>query len=92
MVRWSVALLAVGVTALPAQATDPLGGTWKFNKSKSDIQGQTYSIAALGGNKYKFTYGDINFDVAVDGTDQTTFPRRDVGSDGPFPRQVASCR
>jgi hypothetical protein len=74
MVRFTLALLAVCATALPAQSTDPLVGTWKFNKTKSDVQGQTYSIGALGGNKYKFTYGDINFDVAVDGTDQTTFP------------------
>jgi hypothetical protein len=74
MVRFPVALLAVGVTALSAQNTDPLVGTWKYNKTKSDVQGQTYSIAALGGNKYKFTYGDISFDITADGTDQTSLP------------------
>lgn len=76
MVRFAVALLAVGAsaTALPAQGAEPFAGTWKFNKTKSDVQGQSYSIAALGGNKYKFTYGDINFDITADGTDQATFP------------------
>ncbi len=74
MFRPALALLVVAATTLPAQSTDPLVGTWEFNQAKSDFQGQAYTFAALGGNRYKFTYGDMSFELNADGTDQPAFP------------------
>lgn len=71
----AVTILAVCALALPAlRADDAFVGQWKFNKDKSDVKGQTESIASLGNNKYKFTYGTISFDITADGTDQTSLP------------------
>jgi len=49
MLKHSFTFLAAFVLALPAfPATNPFAGTWKFNQEKSDLQGQTETIASLG--------------------------------------------
>lgn len=75
MHKHGLAALAVCALAIPAFCADePFAGTWKFNKSKSDLKGQSETIASLGNNKYKLTYGDISFDITADGTDQPSLP------------------
>ncbi len=53
-----------------ALAADPFVGKWKMNQSKSKVTGQQRKIEALGGNKYRFTSGEISDTVIADGTDQ----------------------
>jgi hypothetical protein len=49
MLKTSVVFLAASALALPAfSATDPFVGTWKLNQEKSDLKGQTQTIASLG--------------------------------------------
>ena len=68
-------IVAACALALPAAiADDAFAGTWKFNKDKSDVKGQTYSIADMGNKTYKFTFGTVSFDIKADGTDQTSLP------------------
>ena len=76
MLKAPVVFLAASALALPAfSATDPFVGTWKFNQEKSDLKGQTQTIASLGDNKYRFTFGTaVSFDITTDGTDQTSLP------------------
>jgi hypothetical protein len=76
MLRHSFTFLVAFALALPAfPATNPFVGTWKFNPEKSDLQGQTETIASLGDNKYRFTYGTaVSFDITADGSDQTSLP------------------
>jgi hypothetical protein len=76
MLKTSVVFLAASALALPAfSATDPFVGTWKLNQEKSDLKGQTQTIASLGNNKYRFTFGTaVSFDITTDGTDQTSLP------------------
>jgi hypothetical protein len=61
-------LFLIGVAA--ALADDPFVGKWKLNQSKSTMSGQQAKIDALGGNKYRFTYGEISNELVTDGTDQ----------------------
>jgi hypothetical protein len=75
MIGRVVTILAACALALPAFcADDAFVGTWKYNKDKSDEKGQIQSIADLGNNKYKFTFGTISFDITADGTDQASMP------------------
>jgi len=69
-------LFAACVLSLPAfSADEPFVGTWKLNQAKSDLKGQTETIASLGDNKFRFTYGSaVAFDIKADGTDQTSLP------------------
>ena len=61
-----VCLLAATVYA----ASDPFCGNWKLNQEKSKISGEQMKIEDLGGNKYKFTFGDVSDTITADGTDQ----------------------
>jgi hypothetical protein len=76
MLKKTALLLALSALALPIVAAEnPFIGTWKFNQAKSDLKGQLSSIAALGDNKFRLTYGSaVDFTVKADGTDQATFP------------------
>jgi hypothetical protein len=69
-------LLALSTLALPAIAAEnPFTGTWKLNTGKSDLKGQTVTIASLPGNKFRFIYGTaVDFTIQADGTDQVSFP------------------
>jgi hypothetical protein len=61
-----VCLLAGTLTA----ANDPFTGKWKLNQSKSEFTGDLPKITALGGNKYRFTDGNVSDTIVADGTDQ----------------------
>jgi hypothetical protein len=61
-------LLLIAASAAPAD--DPFVGKWKLDESRSKLSGQQMKIDALGGNKYKFTYGEISYTLVTDGTDQ----------------------
>ncbi|HKV81829.1 MAG TPA: hypothetical protein VJP02_27020 [Candidatus Sulfotelmatobacter sp.] len=51
-------------------ADDPFCGKWKLNMEKSKFAGEQSKIEDLGGNKYKWTSGDVSDTIAADGTDQ----------------------
>ena len=49
---------------------DPFCGKWKLNKEKSKFTGDLIKIQDLGGNKYRWTAGNVSDTIANDGTDQ----------------------
>lgn len=51
-------------------ADDPFSGKWKLNAEKSKFTGEQRKIQNLGGNKYKFTSGNLSDTIVFDGTDQ----------------------
>ncbi|MGI8961407.1 MAG: hypothetical protein ACR2IV_16925 [Bryobacteraceae bacterium] len=53
-------------------ADNPFVGTWKLNADESKFTGQQQKIEDLGGNKYKFSFGDDTDTIVADGTDQKT--------------------
>jgi hypothetical protein len=65
----SLALAGLLVGTLYA-ADDPFCGKWKLNQEKSKITGEQLKIEDLGGNKLKFSFGDISDTITADGTDQ----------------------
>lgn len=65
----SVVLGCLFVAGLRA-ADDPFVGKWKLNQEKSKMTGEQMKIDDLGGNKYKFTFGETSDTVIADGTDQ----------------------
>ena len=53
-------------------AGDPFVGKWKMNIAKSKTSGLQEKIEDLGGNKYKFAFGDDVETVTFDGKDYPT--------------------
>jgi hypothetical protein len=51
-------------------ADDPFVGKWKLNMGKSKIVGEQTKIEDLGGNKYKWTSGNVSNTLTTDGSDQ----------------------
>lgn len=51
-------------------ADDPFCGKWKLNIEKSQFTGEQTKIEDLGGNKYKWTNGNVTETIHADGTDQ----------------------
>lgn len=51
-------------------ADDPFCGKWKLNVEKSKFTGEQIQIQDLGGNKYKWTVGDVSDTITYNGTDQ----------------------
>jgi len=49
---------------------DPFCGKWKLNMEKSKFVGELIKIQDLGGNKYKWTVGNVSETITYDGTDQ----------------------
>lgn len=49
---------------------DPFCGKWKLNMEKSQFTGEQIKIQDLGGNKYKWTVGNVSDTITYDGTDQ----------------------
>jgi hypothetical protein len=49
---------------------DPFCGKWKLNIEKSKFSGEQMKIEALGGNKYKWTSGNVSDTILADGSDQ----------------------
>jgi hypothetical protein len=66
----SLALVCLLAGTLCAAADDPFCGKWKLNQEKSKITGEQMKIEDLGGNKYKWTFGNVSDTVTADGTDQ----------------------
>jgi len=66
-------------------ADDPFCGKWKLNMEKSKFSGEQSKTEDLGGNKYKFTSGDITETITADGTDQPVHFGRTIAitPDGP---------
>jgi hypothetical protein len=48
----------------------PFCGKWKLNMDKSKFTGEQIKIQDLGGNKYKWTVGNVSDTITYDGTDQ----------------------
>jgi hypothetical protein len=63
-------LLLGSLSAALSAAEDPFVGKWKLNQTKSKITGEQSKVEALGGNRYKITFGDISDIIVADGTDQ----------------------
>ncbi|HTT19353.1 MAG TPA: hypothetical protein VMG82_10425 [Candidatus Sulfotelmatobacter sp.] len=51
-------------------ADEPFVGKWKLNTEKSKFAGEITKIEDLGGNKYKWTTGNVSDTMTADGTDQ----------------------
>jgi len=49
---------------------DPFCGKWKLNIEKSKFSGEQMKIEAFGGNKYKWTSGNVSDTILADGSDQ----------------------
>jgi len=71
MKRWcfSIALVCLLAGTLWA-AGDPFCGKWKLNMEKSQFAGDEIKIQGLGGEKYKWTVGNVSDTITYDGTDQ----------------------
>jgi hypothetical protein len=61
-----VCLVAVALCA----ADDPFCGKWKLNQEKSKLSGERSTIELLGGDKIKWTSGNVSDTMTLDGTDQ----------------------
>jgi hypothetical protein len=62
--------LACLLTGTLWAADDPFVGKWKLNVEKSKVTGEQTKIEDLGGNKYKWTSGNVTNTYTTDGTDQ----------------------
>ena len=65
------ALACIVSTNLSA-ASDPFVGKWKWNGDKSKVSGLEEKIEDLGGNKFKFAFGDDVETIVLDGKDYPT--------------------
>ena len=73
MQRFYSSLAIVGLVAGTLWAADdPFCGKWKLNMEKSKFAGEQTKIEDLGGNKYKWTAGNVSDTFTADGTDQPT--------------------
>lgn len=77
MRRFYFSLALAGLLAGTLWASDdPFCGKWKLNIEKSKFVGEQIKIQDLGGNKYKWTRGNVSDTLTYDGTDQQgTFGR-----------------
>jgi hypothetical protein len=66
---FSLALACLLAGTLSASG-DPFCGKWKLNMEKSKFAGEQIKIQDLGGNKYKWTVGNVTDTLTYDGTDQ----------------------
>jgi hypothetical protein len=67
---YSSLLLACLLAGTLWAADDPFCGKWKLNMEKSKFAGEQVKIQDLGGNKYKWTVGNVADTMTYDGTDQ----------------------
>ena len=54
---------------------DPFCGKWKLNMEKSTFVGEQIKIQKLGGNRYRWTSGNVSNTIKYDGTGQVSFGR-----------------
>jgi hypothetical protein len=67
---WLAAWLIAGSAALPAFAADnPWVGTWKLNKAKSHLTGQTFVYSKNGNGLDHFSDGATEYDFTANGID-----------------------
>ncbi|MGZ5553836.1 MAG: hypothetical protein ACXWHF_09370, partial [Chthoniobacterales bacterium] len=72
-IRILILLMAVAfISATTRAADDSFVGKWKLNPEKSQFSGLSYKIEDLGGDKYRFAFGDDSEIVAADGKDYPT--------------------
>ena len=62
-------LLCVSTAAWAADS--PFAGTWKVDKDKSKVSGDTVRFAPAG-NKVHVAFGAVAYDFTPDGSDSTT--------------------
>ena len=71
MKRFYFSLVIAGLLAGTLWASDdPFCGKWKLNMEKSKFSGEQIKIQDLGGNKYKWTFGEVSDTITYDGTEQ----------------------
>lgn len=68
----SIAVSACLISSSLFAADSSMVGTWKLNPKKSKFSGLVEKIENLGGDKYKFSFGDDVETIAFDGKDQKT--------------------
>lgn len=72
MRRFYFSLALTGLLAGTLWASDdPFCAKWKLNTEKSKFVGELIKIQDLGGNRYKWTVGNITDTIPYDGTDHT---------------------
>ncbi len=72
-IRILILLTAVSLISATARAADDsFVGKWKLNPEKSQFTGLTYKIDDLGGDKYRFAFGDDSETIPLDGKDHPT--------------------
>jgi hypothetical protein len=70
--------LACWLAGTLCASDDPFCGKWKLNVEKSKFTGEQINIQDLGGNKYKWTVGNIANTITFDGTDQAVHSGRTI--------------
>jgi len=66
---FSIALACLVAGSLWA-SDDPFCGKWKLSMAKSQFTGDQIQVQALGGEKYKWTVGNVSDTITYDGTEQ----------------------
>ncbi|HEY4305506.1 MAG TPA: hypothetical protein VGM82_13600 [Gemmatimonadaceae bacterium] len=71
----TVIALALALAArTPARVADgPWDGTWKLDRAKSHLTGQTLTLSKTTAGKWRYSDGTISFDFALDGKPVKTF-------------------
>src|SRR5947208_54233 len=69
-----VALTIVLAASTPYSRTDsPWDGTWKLDRSKSHLTGQTITLSKSNNGMWRYNDGTISFEFALDGKPVHTF-------------------
>ena len=64
-------LLAAGTPS--TRSTSPWDGTWKLDRSKSHLTGQTITLSKAKNGKWRYSDGTISYEFALDGKPVKTF-------------------
>src|SRR5918998_4673099 len=66
-------IVATSVASATSFAAEPsFTGKWKLNPEKSKFSGVQHQIEDLGGDKFKFTFGDEVESIVMDGKEHPT--------------------
>ena len=68
----SVPVVCLMLAAPSVLAESPLAGTWKFNKDKSKLAGDTITFAAATPGSVRVTGGGMSYSFKPDGSDSAT--------------------
>ena len=70
----ALALAVVLTVSTPSTyATSPWDGTWKLDRSRSHLTGQTITLSKVKNGKWRYNDGTISYEFALDGKPVTTF-------------------